>query len=93
MVLIADGGSTNTDWRLVDGEMIHAYHTKGINPFHNSENQIIEEINKSDIIKMRSEIKEIHFYGAGLTNDSTKHSLSGILSKLFPFAKKINLYA
>lgn len=91
MILIADGGSTKTDWRLLDGEVIHAFHTKGINPFHNDEDQIIEEINKSDIIKMRSNVTEIYFYGAGLVNENVKNILKNIFVKLFPLAGEISV--
>ena len=91
MILIADGGSTKTDWRVLDGEIVHAFHTKGINPFHNNESQIIEEINKSDVIKMRSSINEIYFYGAGLVNDNVKSVLTGMFIKVFPFAVKIEV--
>lgn len=91
MILIADGGSTKTDWRVLDGDIVHAYYTKGINPFHNNEDQIIEEINKSDLIKIRLSIKEIYFYGAGLVNEGVKNTLKDIFVKLFPTVIKIEV--
>ena len=91
MILIADGGSTKTDWRVLDGDIVHAYYTKGINPFHNNEDQIIEEINKSDLIKIRLSVKEIYFYGAGLVNEGVKNTLKDIFVKLFPTVIKIEV--
>ena len=35
-ILIADGGSTKTDW-VLDGKCVH---TQGINPFHQDEETI-----------------------------------------------------
>lgn len=67
MILIADGGSTNTEWRLIDQSTSYALKCGGINPYFNSEEQIAEELKKMDIPVSTSKIEEIYFYGAGLT--------------------------
>ncbi len=41
--LIADSGSTKTDWRLVDaGGKVHASQTDGLNPYYQSAAQMID---------------------------------------------------
>ncbi len=57
MTLIADSGSTKTDWRL-DGRAIE---TLGINPVRDSEESIAEV---TDCLP-EAEVGEIYFYGAG----------------------------
>jgi N-acetylglucosamine kinase-like BadF-type ATPase len=92
MILIADGGSSKTDWRIINKGVNHVFHTRGINPFHNSEDQIMDEIHRSDVIKFRSGITEIHFYGAGLANENIKGELHQIFKKVFPFTQQIYIY-
>lgn len=69
MILIADSGSTKTDWALVeDGKAIKELRTKGMNPFQMSEEEIAEEVRTSLIEQLQTnEVDEVHFYGAGCT--------------------------
>ena len=65
MKLIADSGSTKTDWRL-DG----LFSTQGINPFHMSEDTILGILRNELLPQLgaaSSSIEEIEFYGAGCT--------------------------
>ena len=52
MILIADSGSTKTDWCVVlNGTLIKRIGTKGINPFFQSEEDIQRElISESSVI-------------------------------------------
>ena len=50
MILIADSGSTKTDWCVVEnGQPIQQISTKGINPFFQSEEEISNEIATSPV--------------------------------------------
>ena len=41
MILVADSGSTKTDWKLIDNNnIIETVHTEGINPFHQRKEDI-----------------------------------------------------
>lgn len=45
MILIADSGSTKTDWCVVgQGQLVRQIVTKGMNPFFQSEEEIENEI-------------------------------------------------
>ena len=45
MILIADSGSTKTDWCVVgQGQLVRQIVTKGMNPFFQSEEEIGNEI-------------------------------------------------
>ena len=71
MKLIADAGSTKTDWIVTNNSLItKQIKTKGINPFYQTESDIIQLISteiKSQIDEI--EINEIYFYGAGCTTE------------------------
>lgn len=67
MILLADGGSTKVDWRLVEGtKEIKQIYTKGANPFFRSQEDISEEI-KAVINPVLNghKISSVHFFGAG----------------------------
>ena len=67
MILLADSGSTKTDWCLVtDGKPVLHVCTKGTNPFFQTTDEISEEIASSLMPKLeRSVIDAVYFYGAG----------------------------
>lgn len=90
MILIADSGSTKTDWRLIDDrEQIHQFGTQGINPYFHTDEQV------ADIVKLellpQLEFKSIDglavfFYGAGCGADSKKELVAKGLKNVFPDA-------
>ena len=67
MILLADGGSTKVDWRLVDNNKeIKQVYTKGANPFFRTREDISDEI--KHVLKPAingHSIQAIHFFGAG----------------------------
>lgn len=67
MILIADSGSTKTDWSVIEqGCIIQEIKTKGTNPFFQSEKEIRHEIATGLVPHLIScQFEEIHFYGAG----------------------------
>ena len=85
MILIADSGSTKTDWVLVDDDLNqHPISTRGINPFlltgEQIENILVTEIH---IGIDKSLIKEIYFYGAGCSDETRCGMVRDALKKIF----------
>ena len=66
MLIIADSGSTKTDWWLVDedGKTVTATKTEGLNPFFLSEDEIASII-AARVVPVFPEVEKIFFYGAG----------------------------
>ncbi len=83
MILIADSGSTKTDWRLIDGSEIRTLSTRGINPYHATENEIAEELQKLDVVGKEDNIREIYFYGSGVANKAMQHVIRKALQERF----------
>lgn len=81
MILIADSGSTKTDWRLVTGEEVRSYSTKGINPYHSSLEEMAGELQKLDFKGDECNILEVYFYGSGVANEEMKDILRRCLQK------------
>ena len=67
MILIADSGSTKTDWCVVEkGKLIQQISTKGTNPFFQSEEEISNEIATSLLPQLKTNaLDAVYFYGAG----------------------------
>jgi len=85
MILIADSGSTKTDWIVVEnGNKIHSYKTLGINPYFLDKEDIISII-KSDVNASRliGNISKIHFYGAGCASSAKSELVKKSLQDVF----------
>ena len=67
MILIADSGSTKTDWCVVEnGVLVQQIFTKGTNPFFQSEEEISNEIATALLPELKTEeFDAVYFYGAG----------------------------
>lgn len=71
MILIADSGSTKTDWALMDNDKVIMHlRTKGMNPFQMSEVEMADEIRSSLIPLLPTMVVDyVYFYGAGCTKE------------------------
>lgn len=67
MILIADSGSTKTDWCLVDnGVLVKQIFTKGTNPFFQTEDEISAEVSENLLPYLdTAKVDAVWFYGAG----------------------------
>ena len=85
MNLIADSGSTNTHWCLVqNGEVVNEIITDGINPFYQTDMEIIALLDDQLIPKLVNiDIDSIYFYGAGCSFPDKKILVSRALVRFF----------
>ncbi|HRP88770.1 MAG TPA: N-acetylglucosamine kinase [Edaphocola sp.] len=82
--LIADSGSTKTDWVLIHNKKNYYYATKGINPYFVDLVSGVEILNKELNLKINPEdIQEVHFYGAGVKAPKNKKLIEKILNQTF----------
>lgn len=85
MILIADSGSTKTDWCMAEkGVAIKRIPTKGMNPFFQSEDEMVEEMKHSLLPELDGNRPEaVYFYGAGCAFDKVeivRRAISCVLS-------------
>lgn len=92
MILIADSGSTKTDWTaLQDGLRPLSFRTAGYNPNYMTADEILDDMAESfpeDLDPMT--VAEVHFYGAGIT-DVTSGVLLSVLHEAFPDAYRLTV--
>lgn len=69
MILIADSGSTKTDWTAVEhGEVVCRTQTKGMNPFFQTEEEMTQELQQVLFPQLPAgNVDNVYFYGAGCT--------------------------
>ena len=84
MHLIADSGSSKTDWRfLKDDNTIEQLKTSGINPYLISNKQLLESLENDFKNKPIQNVKEISFYGAGCRKEKNKEKIKSVFSDFF----------
>lgn len=101
MIIVADAGSTKTDWRILEGTGDTVIRTSGINPAIMSESQICDILKKelrpqlaqSGILSERcnsghrSDNIEIYYYGAGCSQQNVP-KMKKLLQNIFGTGSK-----
>ena len=86
MLLIADSGSTKTDWRLVasDGS-VHAIRTDGLNPYYQTTDQIAHTLQMQLLPVLDGAIvTDLYFYGAGCSGPTVNQIVADALRAVLP---------
>ncbi len=89
MIVVADMGSTKTDWSFVDtNRNIVKVSTNGFNPYFYSTEEIIVLL-KPEFSKQTfnwNEITNVYFYGSGCSSKDKQCTVKNALSPFFPQA-------
>jgi glucosamine kinase len=85
MLLIADSGSTKTEWRLVDdaGTTVKSVITEGLNPYFLTQEQIGAIVEKK-VVPIVNEVEKVFFYGSGCGLQVKSEQLSQTLDSIIP---------
>lgn len=86
MKLIADSGSTKTDWVLADNKSSWKhYNTVGYNPYFVDTENVYVSLRESLLAMIDvNDVKEIYFYGAGCSTPQRKRTIELALKRAFP---------
>lgn len=85
-ILIADSGSTKTDWRYIDDNRnILGFRSEGYNPYLISGEKMQESLRREVLVQLGNEMPtELFFYGSGCGAVEKKALMKNVLSELFP---------
>jgi glucosamine kinase len=85
MIIIADSGSTKTDWVLMeDRKEIFSCKTIGMNPYFTTTEKVIATLEQEMLPFInKDKVKEIHFYGSGCSFPEKKAVIGNGLKALF----------
>ena len=89
MIIIAESGSTKTNWLTENREL---YETIGFNPLFFSSEDIYRELMKQEQLKaLKDRVTQVLFYGASCSSDDRKKIVYDSLEKYFPKAESIKV--
>lgn len=85
--LVADSGSTKTEWRLMSGKDRSVFHSQGMSPYFLNGLQI-EEIVRAELLPQLGDVQpeEVFFYGTGCSNEKNVAMVKASLQKVWPGA-------
>lgn len=86
MKLIADSGSTKTDWRLLsEGKVVSGFETEGVNPYFKSSEEVLKLLKYQVVTQLtdETEVLEIYFYGAGCSSEIKNKKLAEDFKQVF----------
>src|SRR6201996_9112017 len=87
MILVADSGSSKTDWLLsLPHHEAKLFRSGGLNPFFLTEKEIVKILQEQvpDMIAYSCKVTEIYFFGAGCSSPDRHEIVTNALSQLFP---------
>lgn len=86
MILVADSGSTKTNWIAINnkGETYFKIDTKGLNPAVFSRETLFDRvITKKELYDIKDEVEKIFFYGAGCGTQHAVNYLRDVFKDIF----------
>lgn len=89
MILIADGGSTKTNWCLINqaGRKIY-FNTEGYNPYFVDADYVESSLKSSTPDHLDPlQVNEVYYYGAGCSTDENKKIIQQGMQRIFKHAE------
>lgn len=86
MILVADSGSTKTNWIALDnkGKTYFKIDTPGLNPAVFQKETLRQRIiTKSELNLIRNDVEKIYFYGAGCGTQTARNYLREVFEDIF----------
>lgn len=85
MILVADSGSTNTDWVVLNQrKTLSNFKTKGFNPYFTTSEEVFVEIKSQTPKEIDiNSISNIYFYGAGCSSEEMNKIIQNGLNQYF----------
>lgn len=84
MILVADSGSTKTEWKILkDGVPHESIFSSGINPYFLSDKEIYELFLKEINDLSRYTFRKLYYYGTGCNSDSKNNTVREALKRFF----------
>lgn len=91
--LIADSGSTKTDWRFVsDHGPVRAFQTDGFNPYYQITDQIAATLRAQLLPMLNGEVvSDVFFYGAGCSGPAVNPIVADALRSVLPDVQTVDV--
>ena len=91
-LLIADSGSTKTDWLFVgEDDSVVQFQSAGMNPFYQNRQEVVAVLQNEVIPKLPGDVEKIFFYGAGCANAAASKPIYDGLMEVVVTASEIEV--
>jgi N-acetylglucosamine kinase-like BadF-type ATPase len=88
MILIADSGSSKTDWRVIHRNgQISQFRGVGFNPYYMTSEEMAIQMRQEFLLNLSDEIEEIFYYGAGCAAPERQEEVVQALRSIFSSAR------
>ena len=91
MIILADSGSTKTDWCLLEGAQTERIRTAGMNPYFQSEEEMVQTLQSQLIPAMATTraVDAVYFYGAGCASEAVNEKVARAIAHFFPVSIEV----
>lgn len=93
ITLLADSGSTKTDWRVLSsGQKTYQLTTNGLNPYYQDTDAIYQTL--TDQLAphlLPQEVQAVYFYGAGCANAESNAVVERAIRRAFPNSQTVSV--
>jgi hypothetical protein len=84
MILIADSGSSKTDWRVInDLGDVSQFRSVGFNPYYQTAGQMEAGLRTKELLDLQGKVDQVYFYGAGCTSEKNRITVAQSLKIIF----------
>jgi glucosamine kinase len=84
MIIVADSGSSKTDWMVYSPDETQSFSTQGINPYFLNAHDILKILSKNKGLGIIADlVKEVYFFGSGCSSPDKHEIVSNGLSSFF----------
>jgi N-acetylglucosamine kinase-like BadF-type ATPase len=94
MILIADSGSTKTDWLLInESESRRIVQTDGFNPYYQTTEQIYATLQTQLLpeLSITTAVTDVFFYGAGCSGPAVNYLIEEAIRLLLPNVQTVDV--
>ncbi|GAB3931591.1 N-acetylglucosamine kinase [Larkinella terrae] len=92
MILIADSGSTKTDWRTIDSRgQVDQARTIGFNPYYQDSAAIAAELQTALLPTVKETVTDVFYYGTGCNSTESCGVVETAIRAVFPDAQKVQV--
>jgi len=89
MIIVADSGSTKTDWALITENGAEYIKSMGLNPYFLTKEELAREIYSALKNVDMDEVEGIYFFGAGTSAAENKEKIKSVFVEFFPRLNEI----
>lgn len=84
MILIADSGSSKTDWRVINDQgEVSQFRSIGFNPYYQTTDQMKAGLATTELLGLKGKVEVVYYYGSGCTSEKNRLAVAQTIKSFF----------